>query len=47
LPAKKKKTLGAIDIRDGGNAIPYEEQDSLIRKEFDATKGRDVSRMED
>lgn len=36
-PGEKEKDLGAIDIRDGANAIPYDEEDPLIRKEFEAT----------
>ena len=46
---RKGKDLGAIDIRDGGNAIPYDEEDPLIRKEFEDTQRREgaVSRMED
>ena len=28
--------MGAIDIRDGGSAIPYDEEDPLIRKEYEA-----------
>ncbi len=36
-PGEKEKDLGAIDIRDGGNAIPYDEEDPYIRKEFEET----------
>jgi hypothetical protein len=41
--------MGAIDIRDGGSAIPYDEEDPLIRKEYaEALAGVDAkSRMED
>lgn len=48
-PGEKEKDLGAIDIRDGGNAIPYDEEDPSIRKEFEETQRREgaVSRMED
>ena len=48
-PGEKEKDLGAIDIRDGGNAIPYDEEDPLVRKEFEGTQQQEgaVSRMED
>jgi quercetin dioxygenase-like cupin family protein len=36
-PGEMEKDLGAIDIRDGGNAIPYDEEDPYIRKEFEET----------
>ena len=47
-PGDKEKDLGAIDIRDGGNAIPYDEEDPYIRKEFEETLNREgaVLRME-
>ena len=32
---------GAIDIRDGGTAIPYEDEDPFIRKEYEATLNRE------
>ena len=41
--------MGAIDVRDGGNAIPYDMEDPYIRQEYEerlileGTK----SRMED
>ncbi|HWG04155.1 MAG TPA: hypothetical protein VG271_03990 [Beijerinckiaceae bacterium] len=48
-PGEKEKDMGAIDIRDGGSAIPYDEEDPLIRKEYaEALAGVDAkSRMED
>jgi mannose-6-phosphate isomerase-like protein (cupin superfamily) len=48
-PGEKEKDMGAIDIRDGGSAIPYDEEDPLIRKEYEeALKGVGAkSRMED
>jgi hypothetical protein len=48
-PGEKQKDLGAIDIRDGGSAIPYDEEDPYIRKEYEETLAREgaVSRMED
>jgi mannose-6-phosphate isomerase-like protein (cupin superfamily) len=47
-PGEKQKDLGAIDIRDGGSAIPYDEEDPYIRKEYEATLAKEgaVSRME-
>jgi len=40
---------GAIDIKDGGTAIPYSDEDPFIRQEFEATLKREgvVSRMDD
>ena len=39
---------GAIDIKDGGTAIPYSDEDPFIRQEFEATLKREgvVSRMD-
>jgi hypothetical protein len=37
LPGEKQLDMGAIDIRDGGSAIPYDEEDPNIRKEYEAT----------
>jgi mannose-6-phosphate isomerase-like protein (cupin superfamily) len=48
-PGAMEKDMGAIDIRDGGAAIPYDEEDPLIRKEYEealASVGA-KSRMED
>ena len=47
-PGEKQKDLGAIDIRDGGSAIPYDEEDAYIREEYEATLAKEgaVSRME-
>ena len=47
-PGEAQKDLGAIDIRDGGSAIPYDEEDPYIRKEYEATLAKEgaVSRME-
>jgi len=47
-PGEKQKDLGAIDIRDGGSAIPYDEEDPYIRQEYEATLAKEgaVSRME-
>ena len=48
-PGEQEKDLGAIDIRDGGNAVPYDEEDPHIREEYEATLAREgaQSRMED
>ena len=48
-PGVMEKDMGAIDIRDGGSAIPYDEEDPLIRKEYEAAlQGVGAtSRMED
>ena len=47
-PGEAQKDLGAIDIRDGGSAIPYDEEDPFIRREYEGTLAREgaVSRME-
>ncbi len=49
LPGGEEKDLGAIDLRDGGNAIPYDEEDPGIRQEYEATlaKNQAKSRMEE
>ncbi|MCH8916478.1 MAG: cupin domain-containing protein [Alphaproteobacteria bacterium] len=49
LPGVEEKDLGAIDIRDGGNAIPYDEEDPNIRAEYEATLAKEgaVPRMEE
>jgi hypothetical protein len=36
-PGEKAIDYGAIDIKDGGTAIPYSEEDPYLRKEFEAT----------
>lgn len=47
-PGEEQKDLGAIDIRDGGSAIPYDEEDPFIRQEYEATLAKQgaASRME-
>jgi mannose-6-phosphate isomerase-like protein (cupin superfamily) len=49
VPGVIEKDAGAIDIRDGGMAIPYDEEDPFLRKEYEATlRGVGAtSRMED
>ncbi len=48
VPGMKNMDMGAIDIRDGGSAIPYDEEDPYIRKEFEETlkKNGATSRMD-
>ncbi len=48
VPGIKNSDMGAIDIRDGGSAIPYDEEDPYIRKEFEETlrKNGATSRMD-
>jgi hypothetical protein len=48
LPGAKQIDAGAIDMRAGGNAIPYDMEDPFIRKEYEATLiGNDTrTRME-
>jgi hypothetical protein len=40
---------GAIDLKKGGSAIPYHEEDRSIRREFEETLKREgvASRMDD
>jgi mannose-6-phosphate isomerase-like protein (cupin superfamily) len=49
IPGETTLDAGAIDIRDGGTAIPYEDEDPFIRKEYEATLAKNgaKSRMED
>ena len=48
VPGEKRLDLGSIDISSGGNAIPYDEEDPFIRKEFEALAAQNgaVSRMD-
>jgi hypothetical protein len=36
-PGEKGIDYGAIDMKDGGTAIPYNEEDPYLRKEFEET----------
>ncbi len=47
-PGTKINDYGAIDIRDGGTAIPYDMEDPYLRKEFEETLAKEgaKSRME-
>lgn len=49
LPGEKAIDYGAIDIKDGGTAVPYREEDPYLRKEYEETLKQEgiVSRMED
>ncbi len=48
-PGEKAIDYGAIDIQDGGTAVPYREEDPHLRREFEETLQREgvSSRMED
>lgn len=48
-PGEKAIDYGAIDIKEGGTAVPYYDEDPFLRKEYEETLKRDgvVSRMED
>jgi len=48
-PGEKAIDEGAIDVRDGGTAIPYDEEDPFIRAEYEETLKREgvASRMSD
>jgi quercetin dioxygenase-like cupin family protein len=48
-PGEQLMDYGAIDLKKGGSAIPYCEEDGFIRREFEETLAREglVSRMED
>lgn len=48
VPGAKQKDVGAIDIRAGGNAIPYDMEDPFLREEYEATLAENgaKSRME-
>ena len=48
-PGEKAIDEGAIDVRDGGTAIPYDEEDPFIRAEYEATLKTEgvTSRMAD
>jgi quercetin dioxygenase-like cupin family protein len=37
VPGEKLIDLGAVDIRDGGTALPYDEEDPFLRKEYAET----------
>ena len=37
LPGEKAIDFGAIDIRDGGTAIPYDEEDPAVRRDWEAS----------
>jgi len=48
-PGEKAIDEGAIDIRDGGTAIPYDMEDPFIRREYEELLSREgvTSRMDD
>ncbi len=47
-PGSKTIDFGAIDIRDGGTAIPYDEEDPAVRRDYEAMLAKDgvKSRMD-
>ena len=47
-PGEQLMDYGAIDLKKGGSAIPYHEEDPAIRREFEQTLAREglASRME-
>jgi quercetin dioxygenase-like cupin family protein len=47
-PGEQLMDWGAIDLKKGGSAIPYHEEDPAIRREFEQTLAREglTSRME-
>ena len=47
-PGEQLMDYGAIDLKKGGSAIPYHEEDPAIRREFEETLAREglTSRME-
>jgi quercetin dioxygenase-like cupin family protein len=48
-PGEQAIDYGAIDLKDGGTAIPYYDEDPYLRKEYQETLGKEgiASRMED
>ena len=48
-PGSAECDVGSIDIRDGGTAVPYDDEDPEIRKEYEASlrSAGASSRMED
>ena len=47
-PGEKTLDAGAIDMKDGGSTIPYNEEDPFLRKEYEETLAKEGlrSRME-
>lgn len=48
-PGEQAIDYGAIDLKDGGTAVPYYDEDPFLRKEFEETLKQEgvVSRMEE
>ena len=42
LPGEAITDRGAIDLKKGGDAIPYYEEDPYLRKEFEATLAKEL-----
>jgi hypothetical protein len=49
VPGEKDTDEGAIDVTEGGTAIPYWLEDPFLRQEYEETLRREgvASRMED
>jgi len=48
VPGEALMDYGAIDLKKGGSAIPYHEEDPHLRQEFEQTLAKEgaVTRME-
>ena len=44
VPGEAIMDYGAIDLKKGGSAIPYHEEDPYLRREFEATLAREGAR---
>ena len=40
MPGEKDTDEGAIDVTEGGTAIPYWLEDPFLRQEYEATLGQ-------
>src|SRR5262249_59723526 len=49
VPGEKDTDEGAIDVTEGGTAIPYWLEDPFLRQEYEATLGQEglTSKMEE
>ena len=48
-PGEKAIDYGAIDLKEGGTAVPYYDEDPFLRREYEETLKKEeiVSRMEE